>query len=96
MIEWEDVVIEVEKVVELEENTQASPSYEDALEMLAPTGRGHFTLESIGDSETLFSWEETLRFPWWMGGPVGALFARPVLKAIWKRNLKRLKNILEE
>ena len=60
------------------------------------TGRGHFTLESIGDSETLFSWEETLRFPWWMGGPIGALFARPVLKAIWKRNLKRLKNILEE
>ena len=60
------------------------------------TGRGHFTLESTSDSETLFSWEETLRFPWWMGGPAGALFARPVLKAIWKRNLKRLKNILEE
>ena len=60
------------------------------------TGKGHFTLESTGDSETLFSWEETLRFQWWMGGPIGALFARPVLKAIWKRNLKRLKNILEE
>ena len=60
------------------------------------TGKGHFTLESTGNSETLFSWEETLRFPWWMGGPTGALFARPVLKAIWKRNLKRLKNILEE
>ena len=43
MIEWEDVVIEVEKVVELDENTQAPPSYKDSMEMLAPTGKGHFT-----------------------------------------------------
>ena len=59
------------------------------------TGEGHFTLEGIGDDETLFSWKETLYFPWWMGGRAGALVARPILKAIWKRNLKRLKKIVE-
>ena len=62
------------------------------------TGKGHFTLESIGDNETLFSWEETLYFPWWMGGSIGALIARPVLKAIWNvrtrcgRNLADFRN----
>lgn len=53
------------------------------------TGEGEFTLTPHGDG-TRFSWTERLRFPWWMGGPVGARLARPVLRRIWRRNLAAL------
>ncbi len=42
-----------------------------------------------------FTWTERLTFPWWMGGAVGAFAAKPVLRAIWRRNLRRLKTIVE-
>jgi carbon monoxide dehydrogenase subunit G len=58
------------------------------------TGRGRFTLEPEG-SGTRFTWDERLVFPWWMGGSVGAVAASPVLRAIWRRNLRRLKSIVE-
>lgn len=58
-------------------------------------GSGEFTLRPIGGDKTDFRWEEDLTFPLWMGGPIGAFFARPVLKAIWKRNLKNLKARIE-
>ena len=58
-------------------------------------GTGEFTLRSVGQDQTEFRWEEDLSFPWWMGGPLGALVARPVLRAIWKGNLKRLKARIE-
>lgn len=51
------------------------------------SGSGRFSLD--GDDPTVVVWEETLRFPWWMGGPVAALFARPILRAIWAGNLRR-------
>jgi hypothetical protein len=59
------------------------------------TGRGRFTLRSRRGGRTWFQWNERLTFPWWMGGPVGALAAKPVLRAIWRRNLRRLKAIVE-
>lgn len=53
------------------------------------TGEGAFLLvEAAGG--TRFIWDEELAFPWWLGGPVTAWFAAPVLRAIWRGNLKRL------
>ena len=54
------------------------------------TGEGRFSLRPARRGRTHFVWEERLRFPWWMGGPVGALVARPVLRRIWRRNLRNL------
>jgi hypothetical protein len=55
------------------------------------SGRGRFTLKAKGRRATRFSWTEELRFPWWYGGPVAARLARPVLRAVWRGNLKRLR-----
>jgi hypothetical protein len=61
------------------------------------TGTGLFTLTPIDlGRRTRFAWEESLKFPWWLGGPIGALIgSRVVLRAIWKRNLGDLKRIVE-
>lgn len=57
----------------------------------AVSGHGEFRLEPVGELKTRFVWEETLEFPWYLGGPVGAAVAAPILGAIWRRNLRRLK-----
>lgn len=61
------------------------------------TGTGRFTLTPIDlDRRTRFAWDEDLRFPWWMGGPVGAFVGGTlVLRAIWRRNLRALKQLVE-
>jgi hypothetical protein len=59
------------------------------------TGRGRFTLRRRRGGRTQFTWNERLTFPWWMGGLVGGLAAKPVLRGIWRRNLRRLKAIVE-
>jgi hypothetical protein len=59
------------------------------------TGHGRFTLEAIGAAATRFAWTETLRFPWWMGGPVGGAIGGRVLAAIWRKNLRNLKALVE-
>lgn len=60
------------------------------------TGTGEFTLEAVGTRGTRFTWTETLVFPWWLGGPLGALVGgQVVMKSIWRRNLKALKKLVE-
>lgn len=59
------------------------------------TGEGLFTLEPHGGGATRFAWEEELRFPARLGGRAGEVIARPVLAAVWRRNLRRLKRIVE-
>ena len=60
------------------------------------TGSGEFTLDAIDENNTRFTWTETLTFPWWLGGPVGAFVGgQIVMKAIWRRNLRELKKLVE-
>ena len=60
------------------------------------TGTGEFTLEPNGSGGTRFTWTERLVFPWWLGGPLGALVGgQLVMKAIWRRNLRVLKKLVE-
>ena len=56
----------------------------------AVTGTGRFTLEPSARG-TSFRWSEELTFPWWLGGPVGEIVGKPVLTAVWRRNLDRLR-----
>jgi carbon monoxide dehydrogenase subunit G len=55
------------------------------------TGTGRFTLARKGRHGTRVRWTERLRFPWWMGGPAGAVVGGPVLKRVWRRNLRNLR-----
>ena len=57
-------------------------------------GTGEFGLRACG-SATVFSWVEQLTFPWYFAGPLGALIARPILRSLWKGNLRRLKIRIE-
>lgn len=54
------------------------------------TGTGRFTLKRLRGGRTFFQWKETLVYPVWMGGPVGAFVSKPVLRWVWRRNLARL------
>ena len=60
------------------------------------TGSGRFTLRRRPRGRTRFTWAEELHFPWWMGGAAGALAAKPVLRAVWRRNLRRLEGLVED
>jgi len=61
------------------------------------TGTGRFTLTPIDlGRRTKFVWQETLAFPWWLGGRFGAaIAARMVLRRLWQRNLRTLKRLIE-
>jgi hypothetical protein len=61
------------------------------------TGVGRFTLEVAPGrpGETLFTWEESLEFPAWMGGALGARAGKPILTRIWRHNLANLRRRFE-
>jgi hypothetical protein len=61
------------------------------------TGSGMFTLTPIDlGRRTRFAWTEELRFPWWLGGRLGELVGgKLVMRAIWRRNLRGLKALIE-
>jgi len=58
------------------------------------TGVGEFTIEPYGNISR-FVWAEDLTYPWFLGGPIGALFGGPIMRAIWNRNLSNLRNKVE-
>lgn len=59
------------------------------------TGTGVFTLAPVGGHATVFTWTEDLTFPWWMGGPIGGVIGGRVMRWIWRRNLRTLKDRVE-
>lgn len=62
------------------------------------TGTGTFTLSPIdGGKGTRFVWSEELTFPWWLGGKIGEVIGgKIVMRAIWRRNLRELRKIVEK
>ena len=59
------------------------------------SGSGVFLLRARPGGRTRFVWRERLRFPWYLGGPFGAVIGGEVLRLIWKRNLAALKRRVE-
>ena len=60
-------------------------------------GAGRFVLRRAGRGRTRITWDERLRFPWWLGGPVGGwLVAVPVLHLVWRGNLRRLARLVQQ
>lgn len=58
------------------------------------SGSGKFSLIPKNNG-TMFSWQENLKYPWYMGGVVGETISKPILKRIWKKNLSNLKKKIE-
>ena len=54
------------------------------------TGEGRFTLRRRGPRRTEMTWEETLRFPWWLPSRPAAW----VLGLVWRANLRRFERSL--
>lgn len=59
-------------------------------------GEGRFSLTEEPDGGTLFMWEETLHFPFWMGGPLRDPVGAKILSMIWKKNLQLLRDQVEK
>lgn len=54
------------------------------------TGAGRFVVRGDHGRHCVIRWEERLSFPWYLGGNLTGTFAKPIFKAIWRRNLDRL------
>lgn len=57
----------------------------------AVKGLGRFTLRGLPDGRTEFCRREELRYPWWLGGPLGKRISHPILTHIRRGNLERLR-----
>ena len=53
-------------------------------------GEGVFAVRTAGPGRAEVRWTEDLLFPWWLGGPVAGVLAGPVLRRLWRGNLRRL------
>jgi len=60
------------------------------------TGRGRFSMTARAGGLTELCWDEALRYPLWMGGPVGERMSKPVFARIWRGNLDRLRRRAEQ
>lgn len=60
----------------------------------AVSGSGVFSL-APSPTGTQVTWTESLSLPWYFGGPAGGIVAKPILRHIWKRNLKNLRELVE-
>jgi uncharacterized protein YndB with AHSA1/START domain len=58
-------------------------------------GEGEFRLDPVAGG-VLFTWSETLHFPWKFGGWIGAGLSRPLFRWIWRRNLSQLRQRLTQ
>ena len=58
-------------------------------------GTGTFQIHPHGEGSTI-TWKESLSFPLFFLGPLGALAATPLLTYIWKKHLTNLKSIVEQ
>jgi hypothetical protein len=58
----------------------------------AVNGVGRFSLAAAPGAATVIDWQEELAFPWWLGGRLGGLLAKPLFAAVWSGNLRRLAN----
>jgi carbon monoxide dehydrogenase subunit G len=76
-------------VIEWEEGRSLAVRHDGAV-----SGVGRFDIRPRG-SRTELTWSEELRFPWWLGGVIGAALARPILKRVWRSNLERLRRRLD-
>ena len=57
-------------------------------------GTGRLSATPRGEDRTVVTWREKLVFPWWLGGPLAALVANPVLRRVWRSNLQLLEEML--
>ncbi len=55
-------------------------------------GMGAFEFATAGPNDTSMTWRERIEFPWYFGGLIGAWVARPVLRWVWRRNLRRFRD----
>ena len=60
------------------------------------TGKGEMEFNKVDNNTTKFKWTETLKFPFYLFGPIGEIVGKHILEYIWKENLNNLKNEIEK